>query len=97
MEHTIRLADEQGAGLDGACLRQRRGPVRTALSQTIERADACWVQVAMHLGLQLSMHLSFFLPGFTGLAISIGAIVTLFVVMQMTARIDWFSQQGAEA
>lgn len=32
---------------------------------------------------------AFFLPGFTGLAITIGAIVTLFVVMQMTARIDW--------
>jgi len=32
---------------------------------------------------------AFFLPGFTGLAITIGAIITLFVVMQMTARIDW--------
>ena len=32
---------------------------------------------------------AFFLPGFTGLTITIGAIVTLFVVMQMTARIDW--------
>lgn len=32
---------------------------------------------------------AFFLPGFTGLAITIGAIVTLFVVMQMTARIQW--------
>jgi Inner membrane protein CreD len=40
---------------------------------------------------------AFFLPGFTGLAITIGAIVTLFVVMQMTARIDWGSQQSAEA
>ncbi len=32
---------------------------------------------------------AFFFAGFTGLAIAIGAIVTLFVVMQMTARIDW--------
>jgi hypothetical protein len=32
---------------------------------------------------------AFFLPGFTGLTITIGAIVTLFVVMQMTARVDW--------
>ena len=32
---------------------------------------------------------AFFFEGFTGLAITIGAIVTLFVVMQMTARIDW--------
>jgi hypothetical protein len=32
---------------------------------------------------------AFFLHGFTGLAITLGCIVTLFVVMQMTARIRW--------
>jgi inner membrane protein involved in colicin E2 resistance len=32
---------------------------------------------------------AFFFKGFTGLAITIGAIITLFVLMQMTARIDW--------
>ena len=32
---------------------------------------------------------AFFFEGFTGLSITIGAIVTLFVVMQMTARINW--------
>ena len=32
---------------------------------------------------------AFFFKGFTGLAITIGAIITLFVVMQMTARIEW--------
>jgi inner membrane protein involved in colicin E2 resistance len=32
---------------------------------------------------------AFFFKGFTGLAIAIGSIITLFVVMQMTARIDW--------
>ncbi len=32
---------------------------------------------------------AFFFKGFTGLAITIGAIVTLFVVMQMTARVQW--------
>jgi inner membrane protein involved in colicin E2 resistance len=32
---------------------------------------------------------AFFLKGFTGLAVTIGCIVTLFVVMQMTARIRW--------
>ena len=32
---------------------------------------------------------AFFLKGFTGLAITIGSIVTLFVVMQMTGRIRW--------
>jgi inner membrane protein involved in colicin E2 resistance len=32
---------------------------------------------------------AFFFNGFTGLAVTIGSIVTLFVVMQMTARINW--------
>jgi hypothetical protein len=32
---------------------------------------------------------AFFFEGFTGLAITLGAIVTLFVLMQMTARISW--------
>jgi inner membrane protein involved in colicin E2 resistance len=32
---------------------------------------------------------AFFFEGFTGLAVTIGAIVTLFVVMQMTGRIHW--------
>jgi hypothetical protein len=32
---------------------------------------------------------AFFFEGFTGLVVSIGAIVTLFVVMQSTARINW--------
>jgi inner membrane protein involved in colicin E2 resistance len=32
---------------------------------------------------------AFFFRGFTGLAITIGSILTLFAVMQMTARIKW--------
>jgi len=32
---------------------------------------------------------AFFFEGFTGLAITVGAIVTLFVLMQMTARVSW--------
>jgi inner membrane protein involved in colicin E2 resistance len=32
---------------------------------------------------------AFFFRGFTGLAITIGAIVTLFVVMQVTGRVNW--------
>jgi hypothetical protein len=32
---------------------------------------------------------AFFFEGYTGLAVTIGAILTLFVLMQMTARIDW--------
>lgn len=33
--------------------------------------------------------MSFFWPGYTGLAITIGAILTLFVMMQATGRLDW--------
>lgn len=32
---------------------------------------------------------AFFFKGFTGLAVSIGSVLTLFVVMQMTGRIRW--------
>jgi len=32
---------------------------------------------------------AFFFEGFTGLAITIGAILTLFLVMQMTGRLNW--------
>jgi Inner membrane protein CreD len=37
---------------------------------------------------------AFFLRGYTGLAITIGAIATLFIAMQMTGRIRW-SEQSA--
>ena len=42
---------------------------------------------------------AFFFEGFTGLAVTIGSIITLFVVMQATARINWaerFKLTGAE-
>ena len=32
---------------------------------------------------------AFFFQGWTGLAVTVGAIVTLFVLMQVTARVDW--------
>jgi inner membrane protein involved in colicin E2 resistance len=32
---------------------------------------------------------AFFFEGYTGLTVTIGAILTLFVLMQMTARVDW--------
>jgi inner membrane protein involved in colicin E2 resistance len=37
---------------------------------------------------------AFFFKGFTGLAVTIGAIVTLFLAMQMTARIRWSEAGG---
>jgi inner membrane protein involved in colicin E2 resistance len=41
---------------------------------------------------------AFFLEGFTGLTITIGSIVTLFVLMQVTARVAWDEvfQSGAQ-
>ena len=32
---------------------------------------------------------AFFFEGLTGLAVTIGAVLTLFVLMQITARVDW--------
>jgi hypothetical protein len=53
-------------------------------------ARFAWVEAATTQFIYLVLFsYAFFLPGFTGLAITIGAIVTLFVVMQMTARIQW--------
>jgi inner membrane protein involved in colicin E2 resistance len=37
---------------------------------------------------------AFFFEGFTGLTVTIGAILTLFVVMQMTGRIRWDEKLG---
>ena len=42
---------------------------------------------------------SFFLEGYTGLTVTIGAIVTLFVLMQSTAKVDWeaaFTSPGGQ-
>jgi hypothetical protein len=39
---------------------------------------------------------AFFFKGYTGLAVTIGSIITLFVVMQMTGRINW-AQRFARA
>jgi inner membrane protein involved in colicin E2 resistance len=40
---------------------------------------------------------AFFFEGFTGLAITIGAILTLFVLMQMTGRIRWQDKFNLES
>jgi inner membrane protein involved in colicin E2 resistance len=39
---------------------------------------------------------AFFFQGFTGLTITVGAVITLFVLMQLTAKIDWDRVFGAE-
>ncbi|MFN7954085.1 MAG: inner membrane CreD family protein, partial [bacterium] len=48
----------------------------------------------IHAGLAQLVYLvlfsyAFFFDGLTGLTITVGAVVTLFVLMQLTARIDW--------
>lgn len=40
---------------------------------------------------------AFFFEGLTGLAVTIGAIITLFVLMQMTARLNWSEVFGGRA
>ena len=32
---------------------------------------------------------AFFFEGFTGLTVTVGAVLTLFVLMQLTGRVDW--------
>jgi inner membrane protein involved in colicin E2 resistance len=32
---------------------------------------------------------AFFFEGYTGLTVTLGAVLTLFVLMQLTARVDW--------
>ena len=55
--------------------------------------DAALTQLVYLVGFSYA----FFFDGFTGLAITIGAIVTLFIVMQMTARVDWRKEPGVPA
>lgn len=46
---------------------------------------------------QVLFSYAFFFEGFTGLAVTIGAILTLFVVMQMTGRLKWEEKFGPVA
>ena len=53
-------------------------------------ARFAWVDAALaQLVYLVLFSYAFFFKGFTGLTITIVAIITLFVVMQMTARIEW--------
>jgi inner membrane protein involved in colicin E2 resistance len=49
-----------------------------------------WWQAVLAQAIYLiAFSYAFFFEGFTGLAVTVGAIVTLFVLMQMTARVRW--------
>lgn len=40
---------------------------------------------------------AFFFEGYTGLAVTVGAVITLFVLMQVTGRVDWDDMIGDRA
>jgi inner membrane protein involved in colicin E2 resistance len=50
---------------------------------------ALWWAVPAQAVFLVLFSYAFFFEGFTGLTITIGAIVTLFVLMQITARVSW--------
>jgi hypothetical protein len=51
----------------------------------------------MQLVYLVAFSYAFFLEGMTGLAITIGAILTLFLVMQWTGRVKWSEVFAAKA
>jgi len=68
--------------------------VSIALVVSYLRLVVDWRFAAVDAGLTQLIYLvlfsyAFFFEGFTGLAVTIGAILTLFVVMQMTGRLKW--------
>lgn len=68
--------------------------VSILLMATYMRLVVNWRFALVDAGLAQLIYLvlfsyAFFFEGFTGLAVTIGAVLTLFVVMQMTGRIRW--------
>ncbi len=68
--------------------------VSVALVVSYARLFVGWRFALREMGIAQVLYLvlfsaSFFWKGFTGLAIAIGAILTLFAMMQVTGRLDW--------
>jgi inner membrane protein involved in colicin E2 resistance len=63
--------------------------VVTYLRLVVNLRFALWDAGLAQLVYLVLFSYAFFFQGFTGLAITIGAILSLFVVMQMTGRIHW--------
>jgi hypothetical protein len=68
--------------------------VSVALVTSYARLFVGWRFALMEIGGAQLIYLvlfsyTFFWKGFTGLAVTIGAIITLFVIMQITGKIDW--------
>ena len=62
--------------------------VATYLYRAAGRPFAVWVGIAQFVFLVLFSY-AFFFEGYTGLVITIGAILTLAIMMQLTAKVDW--------
>ena len=68
--------------------------VSVALVVSYARLFVGWRSAVLEVGLPQLVYLvlfsfTFFWHGYTGLAITVGAILTLFVIMQLTGRTDW--------
>ncbi len=68
--------------------------VSVTLVVSYARLFVGWRFALLEMGVSQVLYLvlfsyTFFLQGFTGLAITIGAIITLFVMMQITGQLDW--------
>lgn len=75
--------------------------VSTFLVVSYARLFVGWKFALREMGIAQLLYLvlfsySFFWDGFTGLAVTIGAIATLFFVMQVTGRTDWNRPSGAQ-
>lgn len=65
-----------------------------ALVVSYARLFVGWRFALREMGISMALYLilfsyTFLWEGFTGLSITIGAIITLFVMMQITGRLDW--------
>jgi hypothetical protein len=73
--------------------------VSVALVVTYARLFTGWRFALQHVGISQLLYLvlfsyTFMWEGFTGLAITIGAILTLFVMMQITGRTRWGNKES---
>jgi inner membrane protein involved in colicin E2 resistance len=68
--------------------------VVTYLRLVVNLRFALWDAGLAQLVYLVLFSYAFFFQGFTGLAVTIGAILSLFVVMQLTGRIDWEEKFG---
>ena len=55
-----------------------------------------WPAAAAQTVYLVAFSSAFFFEGLAGLTVTIGAIITLFVLMQMTARVDWTDTLAAQ-